>query len=241
MNPDPDDARSSPSGSRPFFELALGRRRALQALAATAAGAAAGCSIFGPSEGRAPGAASRGVYPGPGPTSLGFTPVPSTLDDRHRVAAGYRADVLLRWGDPVLAEAPPFRPLALDAQDQARQFGYNPDFLAFLPLPRGSSGSDHGLLCVNHEYTNSKLMWPGSPKGTDLSPPQAEIEMAAHGHTVVEVRREAGRWRAVPGGPFAARRTLRTRLRISGPAAGDERMKTSADPTGAWVLGLLNN
>ena len=30
-------------------------------------------------------------------------------------------------------------------------------------------------------------------------------------------------------------------MQITGPAAGNERMKTSADPTGAQVIGMLNN
>ncbi|HAK62624.1 MAG TPA: hypothetical protein DCO82_05210, partial [Alphaproteobacteria bacterium] len=43
-----------------------------------------------------------------------------------------------------------FDPLHQTAAAQERQFGYNNDFVAFLPLPPGSKNSGNGLLCVNH-------------------------------------------------------------------------------------------
>jgi hypothetical protein len=229
MTKDADDRRSNPSRARSLGEMLITRRAAMKGLAAGAV-AAASCA-GGPPEGSAPGA-----------SSLGFETVSSSLDERHRVAAGYRAATLIRWGDPVAPGAPAFAPSSLTAEAQEVQFGYNNDFLAFMPLPRGSQSSDHGLLCANHEYTNPKLMWAGSPKGIDVTREQAEVEMAAHGHSVLEVRRSGGTWGVVAGSPFNRRLSLRsTPCRISGPAAGDERMKTKSDPAGVHVLGLLNN
>ena len=54
-----------------------------------------------------------------------------------------------------------FDPMRQTAAAQKKQFGYNNDYMAFLPLPRGAASSDHGLLVVNHEYTNEELMFPG--------------------------------------------------------------------------------
>jgi len=120
---------------------------------------------------------------GPGPVgsaALSFAPIPGSTADRIEVAAGHRAEVLLRWGDPVLAGAPPFDPQRLDAAAQARQFGYNADFVGFMPLPLGARGSDRGLLVVNHEYTNPELMFPAYDPVAP-TPEQVAVQLAAHG------------------------------------------------------------
>lgn len=37
-----------------------------------------------------------------------FPEVKAGIDETHHVAEGYDADVLLRWGDPIFADAPAF-------------------------------------------------------------------------------------------------------------------------------------
>lgn len=163
----------------------------------------------------------------------------------HHVADGYDADILIRWGDAVLPGAPPFAPGRADAAAQARQFGYNNDFLGFLPL---DGRSDHGLLVVNHEYTNGELMFAGlATRGdrdagfTSVTREMVETEMMAHGGAVIEVWREDGKWQVVRESRYARRITAETEMILSGPAAGHDRMKTSEDPTGTRVRGMLNN
>jgi secreted PhoX family phosphatase len=69
-----------------------------------------------------------------------------------------------------------------------------------------------------------------------------EIEIAAHGFTVVEVARGSrGEWTVVKASPFNRRITGATPMAIRGPAAGHPLMRTSADPAGLTVLGTLNN
>jgi secreted PhoX family phosphatase len=113
-----------------------------------------------------------------------------------------------------------------------------------MPLPAGSRSSSHGLLVVNNEYTNSDLMFPGVKEadGPELPKELADIELAAHGISIVEIRREGGRWSLVEQSRYNRRLTTgRSSMNVAGPAAGHPRLKTSADPTGQHVIGTLNN
>lgn len=177
-----------------------------------------------------------------------FPELAAGSDARFHVAEGYDADVLIRWGDAVAPGAPTFDPMKQSAAAQKLQFGYNNDFLGYVPMPGAANGSAHGLLCVNHEYTNEELMFPGmggSQQGktafAKMTKELAEVEMAAHGGSVVEVKRENGKWQIVPGSKYARRIDAHTPMAITGPAAGHDRMKTKGDPSGTRVLGMLNN
>jgi secreted PhoX family phosphatase len=178
------------------------------------------------------------------PSTLTFAEIANRIDHDHHVASGYTPQIVLRWGDPLWSDAPLFNPASLKAAEQCRQFGYNNDFIAYMPLPRGSSNSEHGLLCINHEYTNPHLMWPGLTEAErlHLTKEQCEYEMAAHGHTVVEVKRENGVWRTVLDSAYTRRfSAIGPTMNISGPARGHERLRTAADSTGTRVQGTLNN
>jgi secreted PhoX family phosphatase len=50
--------------------------------------------------------------------------------------------VLLRWGDPLFPDAPEFDPLAQTPDKQRRQFGYNSDYVGYIPI---SGSSERGL------------------------------------------------------------------------------------------------
>lgn len=174
---------------------------------------------------------------------LTFEELAPVLDDKHHLATGYDAQVLLRWGDPILLGAPAYHPRQLSEAAQLGQYGYNNDFSVYLPLDPKRPNA-HGLLCVNHEYTDPQLMFPGLTRrnaASLLTPEQAMTEQAAHGHSVVEIEKAKGGWRVVQGGRFNRRITARTPMRISGPAAGHGRLRTSEDPTGRRVLGTIGN
>ncbi len=177
-----------------------------------------------------------------------FAEVEAGSDPHHHVAAGHDAEILIRWGDPVLPGAPAFDPHNQSAAAQARQFGYNNDFVGYFPMPGAADPAAHGLLVVNHEYTNEELMFPGlgrqDLKAIDfkgMTRALVDIEMAAHGGSVIEIRRTAGTWAVVPDSPYARRITAETPMALSGPAAGSDRLKTSADPTGRAVRVTINN
>lgn len=230
---DDDDIPSNPSTAPTIGEIIdrrFSRRQALGGMAATA-----GLGLIGGALAPRPAAAA-------GPSTLTFKELPHGYDERLHVADGYNAAVLIRWGDPVTADAPVFDPANQTAAAQLKQFGYNCDFVGFMPLPAGDKGGDRGLLCVNHEYTNPELMFPGYRGRDTMTREQVDIEMAAHGHSIVEVARQGGDWRPVKASRYNRRiSALATPMRISGPAAGHARLRTKADPTGRKVIGTLNN
>jgi secreted PhoX family phosphatase len=178
-----------------------------------------------------------------------FTEVEAGVDVDHHVAEGYDADVLLRWGDPLFPDSPTFDPTNQTPEAQARQFGYNNDYVGYIPI---DGSSEHGLLVVNHEYTNPHLMFPGivsvAGEGAEAEVTVApgdrnrtDIEMAAHGGTIVEIRKVDGRWQVVLDGASNRRITATTEMALTGPAAGSPRLRTAADPEGRQVIGTLNN
>jgi uncharacterized protein len=227
----------------------LSRRGMLKGTAAASAFVVAGPAL-------ANGVAAQDATPGAA-SSLTFEAIAASTAEGTAVAAGYTATPFLKWGDPLFADSPTFDTMAQTAATQAKQFGYNCDFIAFFPLPQGSDTSDHGLLVVNHEYTNPELMFDGylvpnpefTPESEDIpeflpntSKHIVDTELEAHGLSVVEVQRDAsGQWIVVPDSTYNRRVTATTEMTISGPAADADLLKTSADPTGAAVLGTLNN
>ncbi|MFE1848628.1 PhoX family protein [Streptomyces sp. NPDC002387] len=219
---------------------ALSRRSALRAAAvvtvATATGAATAVTV------PQAAAATAGRHGGAHTTAargLRFAPVAPNTADAVTVPDGYRQNVVIRWGEPILRGAPAFDPENQTAAAQAGQFGYNNDFLALLPVP-GERG--RRLLVANHEYTDEVLMF----RGYDPQNPtrrQVEVAWAAHGLSAVVVEEDSrsGRLTAVPRHPLNRRVTATGAFRLTGPAAGSDLLKTSADPSGRKVLGTLNN
>lgn len=205
------------------------RRDLMRGAAATAVAAGLG-----------PQAAAAGTEAAP---AFDFPELAAGVDEHLHVAEGYEAQVLLRWGDPLFPGLPAFDPATLTPEEQERRFGYNNDFVGFIPL----DGGNRGLLVVNHEYTKAELMFPGlgatDRKGViaALSAEQVAVEMAAHGGAVVEIARRDGRWEPVIGSPFTRRITASTPMAITGPAAGHRRLATAADPDGRRVDGMINN
>mgnify|MGYP001050402091 CR=1 FL=1 len=171
----------------------------------------------------------------PAPADLTFLPIAPDATDTITVPKGYRSDVVIAWGDPLFASDGPFDITKQTSAQQARRFGFNSDFVQFLPLPKwGATDYNRALLWNNHEYTDAKMMFPGLDPATYPTLEQTEIELEAHGGTVVELQRNGDRWVAKRGSRFNRRITATTPMRISGPAASDPRV-------GKTTAGMLNN
>jgi secreted PhoX family phosphatase len=177
-------------------------------------------------------------------SSLTFAELTRVKDDRDHWPDGYDRQILIRWGDPLVGSASgDFDPAHLTGEEQAKRFGYNNDFIAYIPLGEGEAASAHGLLVVNHEYAAPYLMWPGltdEDYREKLSDEQIRAVKAAVGIAVLEVRKAGNVWELVTG-KYNRRITLDTPIALSGPCAGHARMKTKPDPDGRTVLGTMPN
>ncbi|WP_208352011.1 PhoX family protein [Pseudaestuariivita rosea] len=234
-----DDIPTNPNLSNTIGDVInrrYGRRDMLRgALGVTAATALFGTSaLISPKQAAAQTAAN---------SRYNFDELTWGNDINHHIADGYNADVLLRWGDPITADAPEFDPQNQTVEAQLKQFGYNNDYVGYTALDE-----NRGILCVNHEYTNEEVMFPGLGRQDragfeGMTKEIVDIEMAAHGGTVVEIQKGSdGKW-SVNRNSWYNRRIspFDTEMTFSGPAAGHDRMKTNADPTGLAVIGTINN
>ena len=242
---DIDDIAVNRSGNQSLWELSCSRRK-------LATGSMTLClaSIAGPFSLSGCASAKRGnTFSDTLRPDIGFTPVPAALGDSVdsvTVPEGYTARAFYRWGDAVLEGAPPWQQDASSsAAEQTLQAGQNHDGMHFFPFP--DAPNEHGLLVVNHEYSNDTLH-PSGPTVTTAADgskqrpaQQVAKEQAAHGVSVIEIKRVAGQWQRVFPSRYNRRLTANTPMALSGPAAAVESMKTAQDPTGTRVLGTLNN
>lgn len=173
--------------------------------------------------------------------SQGFQELAHGRDEDSHVAPGYRQQVLLGWGDALFPDSPVFDPYAQSRDAQLRQFGYNNDYLAFMPWPRGSRNSRAGLLVANHEYTLRQLMFHSDHLQKISVQERVDIEIAAHGLSVVAIERVADSWQVRRNHGRNRRITPWTRMHLSGPAAGHPRLRNAGSPDGISTRGTYAN
>lgn len=165
-----------------------------------------------------------------------FAQIPTSIDDTVVVPEGYKAQVVVRWGDPLWSDAPEFDHATRGtAASQARAFGDNID---------GMEVYAHGnktLYIANNEYTNRAILWGNNPDGKAASDDDIAKGKMAHGLSIVELTQGANGWEVVIDSPYNRRVTPDTEMMLTGPAAGHDLLKTAADPSGTKTLGTWNN
>lgn len=231
----PECNTSSNSSFRDIASAALSRRALLGLGLAGAVGVAIAATAPAGSAVAAPGGGASGAASG-----LPFdaiAPVPKIVDD-FIVPAGYRWQPIIRWGDPLFSSVPALDFENQTAEAQAGQFGYNSDYLDIIADRSGRTG----VLVNNHEYVNPGIMFPPSTDPAELDR-RAAIYKAAHGFSVVELRRpKLGQpWRYLVDGRRNRRITADTVFELTGPAAGSDLVTTAEDAEGRWVKGTLGN
>lgn len=230
----PECNTSGNASFRDIASAALTRRALLGLSAAGAVGVALAAA--------APGGSAMAAPPGAGFGQGGLSfdpiaPVPMMVDD-FNVPAGYSWKPIIRWGDPLFSGVPALDLDNQTAEAQAGQFGYNCDYIDIMADRSGRTA----VLASNHEYVNPGLMFPPSEDPAELDR-RAAIYKAAHGFSVVELRRsKIGQpWRYLVDGRRNRRITADTVFEATGPAAGSEHLRTAEDPEGRWIKGTLGN
>jgi uncharacterized protein len=144
-----------------------------------------------------------------------FRAIAASSADTLKVPDGYRADVLISWGDSFA------RP-----DGTTLSYGFNNDYLAFMRIP---GRPDEGLLFVNHEYP-APFFQHGQVDPKRKTAQQIAVEKASVGNSVLHIRRGGdGRW-AVIASPQSRRITGDTPvIPFTGPLAGRSglRIRTS--------------
>jgi uncharacterized protein len=241
---------SRPLAATSFTDLVqqrLSRRAFLEAGAVLAPIIVGGSALLRGSDASAEGAGT-----------LAFKSIAASNADQIILPPGYTFDIVARWGESLFAKIPDLDASKLRdgillepnaAVLQRSWFGQNCDAIHFFPL---DARGERGILCVNNEYTDEALMYPGHPgfagavRGEGRvfvrkHPQTVNVSIAATGVTVVEVARERGRWRMVKDSRYNRRITADTPMDIAGPARGAALMQTHDDPSGTRALGTFGN
>jgi len=228
----PEPNTSGNEHVRSVVETAIQRRLLLQGAAV-----GAGALVIGGAATQA-AAAVTGASLAATAATEGWTPVEPNVRDLVSVPGGYTSRTVIAWGDAVEYGAPAFDAFHQTEESASKQFGYNNDFVGVLPI-----NDRQALLVTNHEYTNEELMFPA---GVYTSAETKRIAIQSHGLSVVQLHKVGTKGEYVvnpvkAGSRYNRRITGTTEFVVDGPAAGDARLKTSADATGTTVLGTLNN
>lgn len=192
------------------------------------------------------------------PETLEFTAVAHSTAATMSVAAGYKAEIVLPLGTPLISGIEEWK----DNREQSAEsfewrMGDNHDGMWFFGKKNGAydaKASESGLLVMNHEYVNSSEL---SPFGyhvieDDKAAPifqnrrlasDVRREVNCHGVAVVEMtRRDDGTgYEMVLNSKYNRRITSSTVAQLAGPVAGSELVKTKFDPTGFQTRGINNN
>ena len=168
---------------------------------------------------------------------LGFNSIAAATADTITLPPGYKSSVLISWGQPLQKNAPAFDPSGNGtARAQEVQFGDNNDGMSLFPFP---DDKNRALMAINNEYTNYQYLFPhgGQPQSAE----DVRKAQASEGVSVIEIQRRRGQWQFVQESRYNRRIHGNTPIRLRGPAAGHDLLKTSADKSGKKVLGTFQN
>jgi uncharacterized protein len=253
---DPDDLENNTSGNPSLHDVLAARMHRRYVLkggvsAMTMAGLGTlGLSACGGSDDPAPAPAPVAAAPvQPTGVVLGFQAVSKAKLDRVTVPAGYTATVIYATGDSIDPTVPDY--LNNGTQDNfARRSGDHHDGMHYFGLSAAGTPStttnDRALLVLNHENIAGTVQFlhpAGQTNAATGARPEAEAtkEIDAHGVSIIELAKTAGKFGYVKSSTFNRRVTAATLVDIAGPARGSAYVKTLFSPLGTQTRGTINN
>ncbi|MEJ8573021.1 PhoX family phosphatase [Microbaculum marinum] len=170
------------------------------------------------------------------PSRFAFQPIPAATDNTVHVPEGYTWKRLVSWGDPLFPGVAELdQESGGSADDADKVFGENTDGMeSFLVDGRQ-------VIAVNHEYTNNEVNLPQAEGGVPRDAGDVLKLQNLQGVAVFEIEEGPDGWTVVTDSPLNRRLTHNSPMKLSGPAAGHDLMKTEADPSGTESLGTFNN
>lgn len=139
-----------------------------------------------------------------------FSPIQPTTKDDVVLPKGYTYDVVASYGDVI--------------NPAGDTFGFNNDFTCFLPI---DGNPEHGLLWVNHEYlgeleyyVNGYDYLGADAEDNKRTPEQIQKYLYALGGSVIEIKKQNGKWKLVSDSTYGRRVSGLTKHVLTGPAAG---------------------
>ncbi|KCV80785.1 twin-arginine translocation pathway signal [Actibacterium atlanticum] len=222
------DPRPDTNDFDAVVDKAISRRGFLGGAVAFGSGAA----VFGTGLFHATGSAQAA-----GHAAFAFDPIDVATDFDVHVPAGYKSEVLVRWGDALWSDADGAYSaetgVSVDMSDKV--FGENTDGMELFEV------DGREVIAVNSEYVNPKINLPAASEGKPQNADEVKLLKNLQGVTVMEVARGDAGYAVVKDSPFNRRITHETEMVLAGPLAGHDLVKTKADPSGTQVKGTMNN
>lgn len=125
--------------------------------------------------------------------------LPSDKDDLL-LAKGLDYHVITRWNDAI---------------DDNNTFGFNNDFICFIPLD--DSNPNDGLLWVNHEYINPLFVSGYNYRDENAQRTKAQVdkEMYNVGGSIIRIQQKDGKWHVAKNDPHNRRITAHTPIALN--------------------------
>jgi len=176
---------------------------------------------------------------------LGFSAVAKSTADVVSVPSGYSTSVVIALGDPLTASTPAYKNDGTDTGFENRS-GDHHDGMEYFGLSadgtrRDATSSERGLLVMNHEALTDQFLHVNGVTANPRPMAESDKEIPAHGVSIVEVRKTAGKFGYVQSSSYNRRITPHTPIELSGPARGNALMKTKYSPAGTATRGTINN